>query len=137
MHVGDFLVLRTGWMEWFRSLPEADRYRMVGSIGRDEDPLACTGLAADRDMPEYLWDHGVAAVAADNPALEALPVDRQTGFLHHRIIALLGMAVGEFWRLDSLAAACAEDGRYEFLLTSGALPVPSGVGTPSNAYAVL
>ena len=37
----------------------------------------------------------------------------------------------------ALAAACRTQGRYDFLLTSGVLPLPSGVGSPSNAYAVL
>lgn len=137
LRVGDFLVLRTGWTEWFRSLPDERRQSMVGTIGREQDPLACPGLAAGQDTAAYLWDHGVAAVAADNIALEVLPVDRSVGFQHRRIIALLGMAVGELWLLDSLADACRAEGRYEFLLSSGPLPLPSGVGSPSNAYAVL
>ena len=47
------------------------------------------------------------------------------------------MAIGEFWLLDGLSAACRAAGRYEFLLTSGPLPIPAGVASPSNAYAVL
>jgi Putative cyclase len=134
---GDFLVLRTGWAEWYRALPEADRARMVGTVGRPDDPLACPGLDAGRATAAYLWDHGVAAVAVDNPAMEALPVQRDVGFLHRRLIALLGLAIGELWLLDGLAAACRAQGRYEFLLTSGVLPLPSGVGSPANACAVL
>jgi hypothetical protein len=137
LRTGDFLILRTGWTEWFRALPEADRRSMVGSIARAEDPLACPGLAASQNMAEYLWNHEIAAAAGDNPALEVLPVDRTVGFLHRRIIALLGMAVGEFWLLDGLSAACRAEGRYEFLVTSGPLPIPAGVASPSNAYAVL
>ncbi|WP_214404016.1 cyclase family protein [Pseudonocardia lacus] len=134
---GDFLVLRTGWLEWFRGLPEAERAELVGTVGHPEHPLACPGLAAGRDTAAYLWDRGVVAVAADNPAMEALPVQRDVGFLHRRLIALLGLAVGEFWLLDTLAATCRAQGSYEFLLTSGVLPLPSGVGSPSNACAVL
>jgi hypothetical protein len=104
----------------------------VGAVGRPDDPLACSGLAADRDTARYLWNHRIAAIAADNPAMEVLPVDRATGFQHHRVIALLGGAVGEFWLLDRLAATCREQRRYEFLLTSGVLPVPSGVGSPAG-----
>jgi hypothetical protein len=137
LRVGDFLLLRTGWTEWYRSLPEQRRRDMIGTIGRAEDPLACPGLAAGQDTAAYLWDHGVAAVAADNIALEVLPVDRAVGFQHRRVIALLGMAVGELWLLDGLADACRAANRYEFLLSSGPLPLPGGVGSPSNAYAVL
>jgi hypothetical protein len=76
-------------------------------------------------------------VAADNPALEAWPPHNSTGgFLHHRLIPLLGMNIGELWWLDDLAEDCAADGVYEFLFTSAPLNVPGGVGSPPNALAI-
>ena len=46
------------------------------------------------------------AVAADNTALEAAPLDFQGGrFLHRLLIPALGMAIGEHFWLDDLAAA--------------------------------
>lgn len=134
---GDLLLLRTGWLQWYRSLPPAERERLTGTIGHAAAPLACPGLDAARDTAAWLWDHGIAAVAADNPALEALPVQREVGFLHYRLIPLLGIAVGELWNLDRLAQRCAELGRYEFLLSASPLPVTAGVGSPANAYAIL
>jgi Mg/Co/Ni transporter MgtE len=38
--------------------------------------------------------------------------------------------------LEGLAADCAADGRYEFLLVAPPLPVTRGVGTPINPYAI-
>ena len=46
-----------------------------------------------------------------------------------------GMAVGELWRLDELAADCAADGVREFFLTVKPLHVVGGVGSPPNAIA--
>jgi len=38
--------------------------------------------------------------------------------------------------LEELAADCAGDGRWEFLLVAPPLPVTRGVGTPINPYAM-
>ena len=131
---GDVLILRTGWMEWYRGLPAADRDRMRGTVGKS---LACPGLDAAQETAGFLWDRGVAGVAVDNVACEALPVEKPKGFQHRRLIPLLGMAVGEFWWLPELAEHCAATGHHDVLLVSAALRVPSGVGSPANALAVV
>ncbi len=84
----------------------------------------------------WLWDHRVAAVAADNPAMEVLKVDPGVGFLHRLLLPLLGMPIGEFWDLEALSEACRRHERSAFLLTSAPLYIPGGVGSPANAYAV-
>jgi Putative cyclase len=137
VRAGDVVLVRTGWLEWYLTLDDAARARLRGSVGRAPDPLACPGLDAGRPTAAWLWDHQVAGVASDNPALEALPVDRAVGFLHYRLIPLLGMPVGEFWALADLSVACQQAGRYDFMLFSAPLHVPGGVGSPANAYAVL
>jgi hypothetical protein len=81
-------------------------------------------------------------VASDNAGVEAYPVDpgeetpergpSHNGMLHRPLIALLG----ECWKLEELAAACAADGRYEFLRTAKPLNLIGGVGSPANALAV-
>lgn len=134
---GDMVLIRTGWLQWYRSLTHDTRAGMAGSVGRQQEPLACPGLDSRPPTAAWLWDHRVAAVAVDNPTVEALPVEREAGFLHYRLIPLLGMALGEFWALDDLAQACCSVGRYTFLLTSGVMDIPGGVGSPANAYAVL
>jgi hypothetical protein len=131
---GDFLVMRTGWMEWYRGLSENARDALRGSVGSG---LACPGLDAAARTVEFLWDTGIVGVAADNVACEALPVDRAKGFQHRRLIPLLGMAIGEFWWLSELSEHCARTGAYDFLLVSAALRVPRGVGSPANALALV
>ena len=58
------------------------------------------------------------------------------GFLHRVLIGSLGMALGELWHLDDLAADCAADGACEFFLTSAPLNVRGGIGSPPNALAL-
>ncbi len=131
---GDILVLRTGWMKWYLETSEQTRLDLAqDSLTRLKSP----GLTGGEDMVEWLWNQHFAAVAADNPALEAWPhaleVDQ---YIHFRLLPLLGLAMGEMWFVEDLAADCAADGVYEFLLTSAPLNLRGGVGSPPNALAL-
>jgi hypothetical protein len=70
------------------------------------------------------------------PPFEVVPADPSDGFLHGRLIAGLGMAIGELFSFGALAAACQRDGRYEFLFVAVPLNVTGAVGSPANAVAV-
>ena len=48
----------------------------------------------------------------------------------------MGMTQGQHWDLEELAADCAEDGQYSFLLSASPEPVEMGVGSPVNPVAV-
>jgi kynurenine formamidase len=134
---GDILFIRTGWMSWYRSLDAAGRLETAN--GRD----AC-GLRAGPTMAGFLWDLGIAAVAADNPALEAFPpgtggeepATPEDAFLHFQLLPRLGLPIGELFDLDPLAEACAADGRYDFMVTSAPLRLRGGVASPPNALAI-
>lgn len=134
---GDVVLLRTGWLGWYLGLDRTRREALAGSLHNEPGGLDCPGLASGAASAAWLWDSQVAAIAADNPALEVLKVDPRVGFLHRLLIPLLGMPIGEFWDLEGLSAACQRHKRYSFLLTSAPLFVRGGVGSPSNAYAVL
>jgi hypothetical protein len=133
---GDILLLRTGWLSWYKGLDEAGREALRGTLHPGEGGMACPGLDASQATAAWVWDHQIAAMAADNVALEALPVEVQAGFQHRRLIALQGLPIGEVWDLDELAQDCAQDGVYEFMLMSAPLYLPGGVGSPPNAYAI-
>jgi len=49
---------------------------------------------------------------------------------------MLGMVVGELWRLDELADDCEADGVYDCMLVVKPLNVIGGVGSPPNATAI-
>jgi kynurenine formamidase len=125
---GDILLIRTGWLEWYFEQTADVRERLS-----DREKLRAPGLGPPEEMTEYLWNLHIAAIAADNPALESWP---PSDFMHWRLIPLLGMPIGELWWLDDLAADCAADGVYEFFFTSAPLNVPGGVGSPPNALAI-
>jgi Putative cyclase len=128
---GDVLLVRTGWLEAYLRLSRPERERLA-LLGRP----AAAGLHGD-DVPEFLWDNRIAAVAADNPALEATRAgDSAPLALHVALIARLGMPLGELWNLDALAADCAADGVYETLLVSAPLNLRGGAGSPANALAL-
>jgi kynurenine formamidase len=121
-------------MTWYETATAAEREYAAGSPELIKSP----GLAHDESVAEWLWDHQISAVACDNPTLEAQPVEFSTvnGFLHYQLIALLGMAIGELFQLDLLAADCAADGVYEGMFTSAPLNKVGGSGSTANALAI-
>jgi len=128
---GDVLLVRTGWVGWYDSLPEEEREAAY----TQESPQP--GLSSTEETAAWLWDHHVAAVAADNSGFEAGPIDMTPGhFLHTRLVAGFGMPIGEHFWLDDLAHACTLDQRWRFLFISAPLNVPGGVGSPANAIAI-
>lgn len=135
---GDLLLLRTGWAQWYSedaSTSEREHVRAAKS---------CTGLAQTHEAIEWFADHRIALAASDTFALECLPAvsgspfgaDTDHGMMHQDLIALLGLPIGELWKLDELSVDCAADGRYECLLTVKPLNLTGGVGSPANATAV-
>jgi kynurenine formamidase len=144
---GDILLIRFGWLRWYQQIATAQTRALL--VERQVHP----GLAQSHDIVGWLWDNRISLVAADNFALECWPAaadspfysadeqrgerdDPHAGIMHRALIALLGMPIGELWNLDALAAACASDGRWSFLLTVSPLPLIGGVGSPANATAI-
>ena len=147
IEAGDVLLLRFGWLSWYRQLAGVEeRARVAGR-------LVHPGLIQSHEVVSWLWDHRISLVAADNFALECWPArptspffsrdererghrDPHSGIMHRALIALLGMPIGELWDLDALAAACASDRRWSCLLTVAPMPLIGGVGSPANAVAI-
>jgi kynurenine formamidase len=124
---GDFLLVRTGHMT--RYLDRRDWH------GYDLDDFPGVSL---HTAP---WMHArqIAAVASDNYAVEVRPSELLPAFrnpFHVVAIPNMGLTLGEIFYLDELAADCAADGRWEFLLVAPPLPVTRAVGTPINPYAL-
>ncbi len=131
---GDILLLRTGWMGYYLSRTPSEQAKFPRDLG--PQGLRTPGLVSTPNSAEWLWDRGLSAVAADNIAVEDTPGAPERGFLHRRLIPLLGFALGELWSLDGLAEDCANDGVYEFMLVAVPLNLPGGVGSPANAIAI-
>ena len=135
---GDLLLIRTGWAQWLLTEATDEERRRVHA-----DKI-CTGIAQSREAIDWFADHRVALAASDTFALERLPAvpgspfgaDTDHGMIHQDLIALLGLPIGELWKLDELGADCADDQIYECLLTVKPLNITGGVGSPANATAI-
>ena len=82
----------------------------------------------------------IAAIATDTWGFEVRPNEFDVPAfqpLHQIVIPNLGLTIGEMWNLDELAEACAEQGRWDFLLSAPPLPITGAVGSPINPVALL
>lgn len=126
---GDIMLLRTG----MAALMHAEAGELSDEV---RTQFACPGLDQGEEMLAWLWDHQIAAVTADNLAVEAWPPNREKKVLHAHGIALLGLVLGELFDFETLADDCARDGVYESLFVAKPLNVRGGVGSPANALAI-
>ena len=121
---GDVLLVRTGQMHFLRA---GDRQR-----------FAAPSPGLSTQSVEWLHDHDIAAVATDTLVFEVWPGEDPAALLPVHLLHLvdMGLLQGQLWNLDPLAADCAGDGRYEFLLCATPLPLTRAVGGPVAPVAV-
>jgi kynurenine formamidase len=127
---GDTLVVRTGHLGRIAASADWSSFTEVDGALPFEPGIGS-------DCLPWLHEVGVAGVACDNWAVEHL--DANTGGrlpVHEVGIVHMGLLLGEIFQLDELGAACAADGRYDFLLAAGPLPVRGGVGGAVNPLAI-
>ena len=123
---GDHLLIRTGHMEAKWAAGSWDGYP-----GGDAPGLAFETL-------DWLQEKQVAAVATDTWGVEVRPneTDEANQPWHWICIPIMGLTMGEIFKLDELAKACAGDGTYEFMFIAPALPITGAVGSPVNPIAI-
>ncbi|MCV7427644.1 cyclase family protein [Mycobacterium montefiorense] len=120
---GDFLLVRTGW-----------RQRLARE-GKDGWMEAEPGLGID--CPRWLRDRRVAAVGADNWAVEVVPSQTATLLpLHCILIRDMGMPLAEILDLDALSQDCAADGKWSFMFVAPPLRISGAVGSPTTPIAI-
>lgn len=122
---GDILLIRTGWWSTFE--PGTDGSAWIAG---------CPGL--HWSCADWIHEHEIAAIAADNLAVEVASAEVEDVFLplHLLCIREMGVIFGEFWDLDALASACAADSRYDVLLVAPPLNIPGAVGSPVTPIAL-
>lgn len=115
---GDIVLVNTGWMTIF----ETDRERFnSGEPGLDMSTVA------------WLKAHDVAAVGADNHAVEVIEVIPPEGLpFHFATIRDLGLYLLENLKLQQLAS----ERQYEFLFIAAPLQLTNAVGSPINPLAI-
>jgi kynurenine formamidase len=132
---GDMLVLHTGFAQVILDMHKTP----------DEDRLhnACAVLdGRDARLLQWITDSGIAAIAADNYAVEAHPATPGEGCcstlpLHEHCLFKNGIMLGELWHLTPLAEWLRANGRSRFLITAPPLRLPSAVGSPVTPVATV
>jgi kynurenine formamidase len=124
VQAGDALLVRTGQMHFLRA-GDKQRYSMP-SPGLSTRSIA------------WLREHDVAAVATDTMTFECYPCEDPAVFMPVHMIHLrdIGLVQGQNFFLDDLAADCAADGQYDFLLVAPPLPLTGAVGAPVVPVAI-
>lgn len=128
IRAGDILLIRFGVDELLESVALGD--------AEVEFKYQCPGLAQETSTLEWLWNRHVAAVCADNIAVEVTPTRSHGERLHPALIGLLGLTLGELFNLRVLSETARRLQCYEFLFLAKPLLVPGGVGSPANAMAM-
>jgi kynurenine formamidase len=125
---GDILMLRTG----LAGMLHREAEQLTDEVRTD---FACPGLDQGEESLAWLWNHQIAAVTADNLAVEAWPWNRERTLVHSGI-AMLGLVLGELFDFERLADDCAADGVYESFFAAKPLMLRGGVASPANAMAI-
>ncbi|MFF1680402.1 cyclase family protein [Streptomyces sp. NPDC058256] len=134
VEAGDILLLHTGYTRHL-----ADR----GGPLTPEIVAGCAVLdGGDPRLHAWIRDSGVAAIAADNHAVEAFPdpkakPGRPVLPLHRLCLFELGVHLGELWWLSDLARHLRQAGRSRFLLTAPPLRLPRATGSPVTPIATV
>ena len=138
VEAGDMLLLHTGFatkiLEW----------------DRNPDPrkifTTCTYLdARDPSLLQWIAESGIAALVADNYAVEGLlgkagdhdPSRHSFLPIHNLCLFKLGVPLGELWYLHELASWLREHERSRFLLTAPPLRLPGAVSSPATPIATV
>ncbi|MFD9408120.1 cyclase family protein [Streptomyces sp. NPDC059989] len=121
---GDAVLLRSG------------RFRRRREIGPWDPGAASAGWHVDA-VP-LLAERAIALLGGDGDSdVRPSPVEGLHSPVHVLAITAMGVPLLDNLDLEALSAACAEAGRYAFMLVVTPLNVPGGTGSPVNPVAVL
>ncbi len=133
---GDMLCLYTGFGDTILSMNrQPDRQRLENSNAVID--------GRDGRLLNWISDSGLAALIADNYAVEGLPsrdggADAHAALpLHEHCLFKLGVPLGEIWYLSELAAWLKANRRSRFLLTAPPLRLTGAVGSPVTPIATV
>ena len=132
---GDIVCLHTGFADVVLG--------MQGQPDIERLENACAVLdGRDARLLQWIDDSGLAAMVADNYAVEAFPARAGDPCcaalpLHEHCLFKLGIHLGELWHLTPLANWLREQGRSHFLLTAPPLRLPGAIASPLTPVATV
>ena len=126
MEPGDALIVYSGRDAWnevnpqWGSLPEPGQPRQRAGLH-----ASCLKFIRESDCSLLVWD-----------MMDIEPNGYDIPWSVHGSIFAYGIGLLDNALLQPLAEACAEEGRYEFMLTVNPLRVVGGTGSPVNPIAL-
>ncbi|MFJ9470605.1 cyclase family protein [Streptomyces caniferus] len=125
VRAGDIVLVRTGQL----------RHYLAG----DRQAYAFPSPGLSLRTPEWFHARDVAAAANDTLTFEIFPPEIENLWMpvHALDLVEMGMLQGQNWNLEELSTACAEAGRWAFLLSAMAEPFVGGSGAPVAPVAIL
>ena len=124
---GDFLIVSTG--------RDARRAAAGGRL----DPIGAGLAGLHPECLPWLHERRVSVLGSDGIS-DRMPVGTTPGWpfpVHQIGIVAIGLHLLDNLALGPVAAACAQRGRWAFLLAVNPLRIPGGTGCPVNPVAVL
>jgi hypothetical protein len=133
---GDMVCLYTGFADVLLEMRKQPDPKLLHGT--------CTGLdGRDERLLQWITDSGLAALIADNYAVEIIPTSLTRPAphalmpLHEHCLFKNGIHLGEIWYLTELARWLRSHGRSRFLLTAPPLRLPGAVGSPATPIATV
>jgi kynurenine formamidase len=118
---GDAVCVYSGREAWQAAHPD----RAYGPEPRPGLHVSCLPFLRDHDVAVLAWD-----------MMDLVPNGYDLAWAVHAAIFAYGVALVDNALLEPLARACAEEGRWEFMLVVAPLRVVGGTGSPANPLAV-
>ena len=125
---GDILVFRTGHHR---------RRLALGAWSNDYPPTGEGKAGLHVDTIPWMHERRIAAFLPDGDG-ETVPsnVEGMLYPIHPLQVTAMGMFAADSLQLEDLAQACAEEGRFEFMVVGLPLRLPGGTGSPWNPIAI-
>jgi kynurenine formamidase len=125
---GDILVFRTGHHR---------RRQALGAWSNDYPPAGEGKAGLHVDTIEWMHERRIAAFLPDGDG-ETVPsnVEGMLYPIHPLQVTAMGMLAADSLQLEDVARACAEEGRFDFMVVGLPLRLPGGTGSPWNPIAI-
>jgi hypothetical protein len=111
--IGDILLIRTGWVRAYNRLSVKEQQRLA-----DMDDPSAIGIESSERTSRWLWERSPAAIAGDQPIMEAWPCQDKRFWLHEWLLAGWGMPIGEMFDLEALSEECHKRQWWSFFFSS-------------------
>src|SRR5690348_8670797 len=125
---GDIMVFRTG---------HHARRLALGAWSNDYPPNGQGKAGLHVDTIPWMHERKIAAFLPDGDG-ETVPsnVEGMLYPIHPLQVTAMGMFASDSLQLEDVAAACAEEGRFEFMVVGLPLRLPGATGSPWNPIAI-